>query len=341
MKQHTPRGFFDEDNRLEILTKRKDPLVRLSAMIKWESFRPMLEKALSKESKGFGGRPPYDYVLMFKVLILQRLYNVSDEQMEYQINDRLSFMRFLGLGLSHKVPDQNTIWLFRENLIKAGVIEQIFKTFDKQMSAKGFLIKEGSIIDATIVEAPKQRNSRDENQQIKQGEIPDEWKENPNMLRQKDTDARWLKKNGETYFGYKNHVKVCRKSKMISSYDVTDASVHDSQAVDALLDKSDRHHELYADSAYSGEEIAKKLEKKKIRNRIHEKGYSNTPLSEAQWERNRKKSKIRARVEQVFAFMTNSMHGIFLRSIGMERARGIIGLMNLTYNMHRYMQLAG
>jgi len=140
-------------------------------MINWEMFRSTLEKAMRKEPKGAGGRPPYDYVLMFKVLILQRLYNVSDEQMEFQINDRLSFMRFLGVGLSHKVPDQNTIWLFRENLIKCGVIEQLFKRFDKQMSEEGFLIKEGSIIDATIVEAPKQRNNRDENQQIKQGKF--------------------------------------------------------------------------------------------------------------------------------------------------------------------------
>jgi IS5 family transposase len=341
MKRLSNLGFFDEENRMSLLTQQKDPLVRLSGMINWELFRPTLEKAMCKQAKGAGGRPPYDYVLMFKILILQRLYNVSDQQMEFQINDRLSFMRFLGIGLSNKVPDQKTIWLFRENLITSGAIEQLFGKFDQQMSAEGFLVKEGSIIDATIVEAPRQRNKRDENEQIKQGEIPKQWKKNPNKLRQKDTDGKWMKKNGETYFGYKNHVKICKTSKLISAYDVTDASVHDSQAVTALLDKSDSHHELYADSAYSGEPIAKILEKKKIRNRIHEKGYNNTPLTDEQWEKNRKKSKIRARVEHVFGFMTNSMHGIFVRTIGIQRARGVIGLMNLTYNMHRYMQLAG
>ena len=341
MQKLIERGFFDEDTRLAELTKQKDPLVRLSEMIKWELFRPTLEKAMYKEAKGAGGRPPYDYVLMFKVLILQRLYNVSDEQMEFQINDRLSFMRFLGIGLSNKVPDQKTIWLFRENLIKSNMIEQLFRQFDEQMSSEGFLLREGSIIDATIVEVPKQRNKRDENDQIKKGGTPQKWKKKPNKLRQKDTDARWLKKNGETFFGYKNHVKVCRKSKLISGYAVTDASVHDSQAVDTLLDKSDSHHELYADSAYSGERIAKLLIKKKIRNRIHAKGYRDTPLTVTQFERNWEKSKIRARVEHVFAFMTNSMHGIFIRTIGKVRARGVIGLMNLTYNMHRYIQLAG
>ncbi|MHB8581065.1 MAG: transposase, partial [Ignavibacteriaceae bacterium] len=119
------------------------------------------------------------------------------------------------------------------------------------------------------------------------------------------------------------------------------ASVHDSQVVESLLDKRDSHHELFADSAYSGENIARLLDKKKIRNRIHEKGYSNTPLTGAQWESNRKKSKIRARVEHVFGYMTNSMKGIYLRTIGKKRANGVIGLMNLTYNMERYLQLAG
>lgn len=341
MKKQTQHSFFDEENRLAKLTKKKDPLEKLSLIIKWEEFRPIIERAMKKEIKGNGGRPPYDYVMMFKVLILQRLYNVSDEQMEFQINDRLTFMRFLGLLLGDIVPDQNTIWLFREKLINKGVIEKLFKKFERYLEDEGILLKEGSIIDATIVEAPKQRNSREENAQIKQGEIPKEWKSKPDMLRQKDTDARWLKKNGEKYFGYKNHVKICRKSKLISRYIVTDASVHDSQAVENILDKSDSHHELYADSAYSGEQVARLLEKKKIRNRIHEKGYSNTPLTEAQWERNRKKSKIRARVEHVFGYMTNSMRGIYLRTIGKKRANGVIGLMNLTYNMSRYVQLAG
>ena len=341
MKQHSEPGFFDVENRLAKLTKKKDPLVKLSLMIKWEKFRPIIERAMKKETRGYGGRPPYDYIMMFKVLILQRLYNVSDGQMEFQINDRLTFMRFLGLSVGDNIPDQNTIWLFRETLVNKGVIEKLFNKFEGILEQEGFLLKEGSIIDATIVEAPKQRNSRQENDQIKQGEIPEGWENKPNMLRQKDTDARWLTKNSERHYGYKNHVKICRKSKLISGYKVTDASVHDSQAVKDILDKSDSHHELYADSAYSGQKIAALLGKKKIRNRIHEKGYSNTPLTAAQWESNRKKSRIRARIEHVFGYMTNSMKGIYLRTIGKKRANGVIGLMNLTYNMNRYLQLAG
>ena len=197
MRKHTQAGFFDEENRLAKLTKKKDPLVKLSTMVKWESFRPVIERAMKKETRGYGGRPPYDYIMMFKVLILrkrsrmrlQRLYNVSDEQMEFQINDRLTFMRFLGLSLGDNIPDQNTIWLFRENLVNKGVIERLFNKFENILEQEGFLLKEGSIIDATIVEAPRQRNNREENDQIKQGEIPEGWENKPNMLRQKDTDG--------------------------------------------------------------------------------------------------------------------------------------------------------
>ena len=339
MKQKKPRGLFDEEHRLEKLTKKKDPLIRLKEEIDWKIFRHILDKVFAKEPKGKGGRPPFDYILMFKILILQRCYNISDEQMEYQINDRLSFMRFLDLGLSDTVPDQNTIWLFRENLIKANVVERLFKTFETQMEKEGMILKEGSIVDATIVGVPRQRNSKEENQQIKEGKIPEQWKEKPAKLRQKDIDGRWMKKDGENHYGYKNHIKVCRKTKMITKYKVTDASVHDSQAIEELLDKSDRNHELYADSAYSGDPIKEILNKKKIRNRIHEKGYRKKLLTEKQKEMNRKKSKIRARVEHVFGYMTNSMKGIYIRTIGKVRARATIGLMNLTYNISRYLQI--
>jgi len=223
------RGFFDEQDRLEQLSRQGDPLERLNASVGWEMFRPQLRKCFKKEPRGSGGRPPYDYVMMFKVLILQRLYNLSDEQMQYQILDRLSFQRFLGQGLHSDVPDEKTIWLFREVLTTSGVIEKLFDRYRAHLEKKGLITNSGSIIDASFVEVPRQRNSREENMKIKEGKIPEDWKENPAKLRQKDTDARWTKKNEETYYGYKDHVKVDTDSKLIKTYEVTDASVHDSQ----------------------------------------------------------------------------------------------------------------
>jgi IS5 family transposase len=334
-------GFFDEQDRLEKLSQQGDPLEKLNALIDWEIFRPQLKRCFKREAKGPGGRPPFDYLLMFKILILQRLYNLSDAQMQYQILDRLSFQRFLGLGLYATVPDEKTIWLFREVLTRQNMIEKLFERYKAHLEKEGLITNNGSIIDASFVEVPRQRNSREENSAIKEGKIPEEWAEDPAKLRQKDTNARWTKKNKETHYGYKDHVKVDTESKLIKAYEVTDASVHDSQVLKPLLDKSDKDTDLHADSAYRSEQIEETLEKRGVRSKIHEKAHRNRPLTKAQMRSNRGKSRIRARVEHIFAHITNSMKGFLIRSIGMIRARGIIGLINLAYNIVRSVHLQG
>ena len=300
-------------------------------------FRHKLNRIFKREPKVPGGRPPYDYVMMFKILVLQRLYNLSDAQMQYQIMARLSFMRFLKLNLNIRVPDEKTIWLFREKLVKSKKIELLFDLFSSYLMSHGVIVESETIVDASFVEAPRQRNSRDENKEIKEGKPPKEWSDN--KLRQKDVDARWTTKGGERHYGYKNHIKIDRKSKMIKTYVVTHSAVHDSQVVSDLLEESDSHHELYGDSAYSGSAIKALLKEMKIRNRIHEKGYRGSPLTKDQQERNRKKSRVRARVEHVFGCMTNSMHQSITRYVGTARVETMIGLNNIVYNMLRYVQI--
>lgn len=333
MKQ---RGLFDEDERLQELSAIGDPLEKLSKVINWNIFRPTLTTAMFKEAKGPGGRPPYDYIMMFKILILQRLYNISDAQTEYQIKDRLSFMRFLGLTLKDAIPDDKTIWYFREQLVKAKVSEKLFKKFLNELEKKNLVTRQGSIIDATFVDVPKQRNSKEENDSIKEGKTPEDWEKpkNKSMKSQKDVDARWAKKNDETHYGYKDHVKVDSKSKLITKYTVTAASVHDSQELANLVDNKD--NALYADSAYVGPKIENCLNKKNIQNNICEKGYRNVELTNKQKKDNKRKSKTRVRIEHIFGFMTNSMNGIYIRSIGFARAEFNIGFINLVYNMSRY-----
>jgi IS5 family transposase len=333
------KGLFDEEFRLQKLSRQNDPLEKLACQIDFELFRPLLEDAFHSEEKGIGGALPYDYVLLFKILVLQRYYNISDDKTEFQILDRLSFMRFLGLTLADKVPDAKTIWLFRENLTKRNLAEKLFELFLEELKKKGFLLNEGKIVDASFVEVPIQRNSREENQKIKEGETPENWKENPHKLSQKDTDGRWTKKNGKSYYGYKDHVKVDTQSKFIETYQVTDASVHDSQPTDELLSEGDAGQYLNGDSAYTGEEVEEIVEKKKMNNQINEKGYRNHPLTEKQRENNKIKSKTRARIEHVFGFIENSMNGSFIRTIGIKRATCVIGLMNLTYNLFRFVQI--
>ena len=339
-KRNKAIGFFDEDFRLEKLSKLGDPLERLSKGIDFELFRPVLLDKLHVEPKDKGGRKPYDYVLMFKIVILQRYYNLSDDQSEYQICDRLSFMRFLKLTIADDVPDSKTIWHFRERLVDLELVDVLFDLFKTKLEELGLIVHEGKIVDASFVEVPKQRNSRDENKQIKDGEIPAAWKENENKLEQKDTDARWTKKNGVAFYGYKNHVKCEQTNKFITGYTVTDASVHDSQPTPDLLNKEDEGQPLYADSAYVGEDLHVKLvEDKKVKPIIIEKGYRNNPLTDEQKTNNKEKSKIRVRVEHIFGFIENSMNGSTIKTIGIKRATALIGLMNLTYNLFRKVQI--
>lgn len=338
-KRHRDKGLFDEELRLSRLSKQSDPLEKLNKVIDWEMFRTVIEPVFKKEAKGKGGRRPYDYVLLFKMLVLQRYYNLSDDQIEYQVLDRLSFMRFLGLKLSDDVPDSKTVWNFREILSKNNTSEKLFELFTQKLKEIGLVANEGRIVDASFVEVPKQRNKKEDNDLIKEEAIPKEWKNNPHKLRQKDTDARWTQKNNVNYFGYKDHVKIDKKSKIILKYCVTDASAHDSQEIENLIEPSDKNQPLWADSAYSGAPIAQVLKRKRLKNQIHEKGTRNTPLTEAQKVQNTEKSKIRCRVEHVFGFIENSMNGSYIRCIGQKRAKEIIGLMNLTYNICRYSQL--
>ncbi len=331
-------SLFSEQFRLDKLSKQGDPLERLDKVVEWEYFRDTIEK-INKKKMVNAGPKPYDPLLMFKILILQRYYNLSDAQIEYQILDRLTFCRFLGLSLNDKVPDEKTVWDFRNRLIEKGIEKDLFEKFTALLEAHGLIAHEGKIIDASFIEAPRQRNSREKNKEIKAGKTPSEWDEQPNKKRQKDVDARWTKKNNQTHFGYKDHAKVDNKHKFIDTYTTTDASVHDSQALDDLLTEKDEGQNLWADSAYTGEEQENTIRKYKVNNKVHEKGYKNRPLTQAQKESNTEKSKTRARVEHVFGFMEQSMNKLYINSVGIKQAIGFVGLVNLTYNLFRYEQV--
>ena len=351
-------GFFDIEERTKKLTQMGDPLIALNAHVDWEAFRADLNRVHlgvgvhGGERKSNAGAKPIDGVLKFKILVLQQLHNLSDDRIEYQIRDRLSFMRFLGLQLEDRVPDAKTVWLFREQIKVQGLMEKLFARFHEQLAAQGYAAKAGQMIDATFVEIPRQRNTRDENAEIKAGVPPEAWqadnKAAKNKLRQKDVDARWAKKNLENHYGYKNHINADQGNKLVQSYLVTAASVHDSQVFEVLLDQSEVEVEgdsdsgqkraIYADSAYRSAEKEAALQEMKIESQICEKGTKSAPLSEVQKDSNHAKSKIRSRVEHVFGAQAQ-MGGHIVRTIGILRARVKIGMMNLVYNMLRLGQL--
>lgn len=230
-------GLFDLEFRQRKLSSVGDPLAKLNACVPWEKFRPILMKVRDKERKSNAGRTAKDVVLMFKILVVQSLYNISDDALEYQINDRLSFMRFLKLSLCDAVPDAKTIWLFRDQLKELGLVEPLFDTFDSYLRANGFEARKGQIIDAAITEVPRQRNTREENEAIKNGDgAPEEWSEN--KKHQKDVEAHWTQKNNKNFYGYKNHVSIDNEHKLIRKYRVTNAACHDSQVALESIDEN-------------------------------------------------------------------------------------------------------
>jgi transposase, IS5 family len=336
-KASQPAGFFAADDRIEELREMGDPVLRLKEAIDWELFRPLLEKLVTITPKGIGGQRPFDPLMMFKALVLGRLYNLSDEALERQIRRDLSFMSFLGMSLSDRVPDQKTFWEFRQKIGAEEGFRQLFDRFNEHLRVQGMFTKEGRIVDATFVEVPKQRNTREENTQIKEGQVPDAWKENPHKLAQKDVEGRWVKKNNQNYYGYKDHVKTDVGSKLIEDFSVTSAAEHDSQQFDTLVAEDDGN--VWADSAYTGKACEEVLQSCGVQGHICEKGNRAGPLNEQQRASNRLKSKVRARGEHPFAFMTISMGGLVQRCIGLVRNRWGIALTNLVYNLCRYEQI--
>jgi transposase, IS5 family len=348
-----PAGFFDVEERLAGLSKKGDDLERLAAVVDFELFRPELERAVPRADRAKGGRPPFDHVLMFKVLVLQTQNNLSDERTEFYLRDRLTWMRFLGLGLGDAVPDANTIWTFREALTRAGAIERLFELFDRELRSAGYLAMSGQLVDASIVAAPKQRNTKAEKQAIREGRVPKDWQDQPAKLRQKDRDARWTVKTtkakvgeGETpmvdlaipEFGYQNHISTDRRHRLIRRWLVTDAAAYGGARLADLLDPGNTASDVWADTGYRSRKNEAWLRQRMLVSQIHRKKPAGRPMPARAARANAKKSAIRAHIEHVFAEQKARM-GLFVRTIGLARATTKIGLANLVYNMRRLLWL--
>lgn len=332
-------SLFEQENTMESLSKMGNPLVVLKDIIDFEQFRSILESLFANDhKKSSAGRKPIDPVFMLKVLFLQRLYNISDHQIEYQIKDRMSFREFLDIQSVDDVPDEKTVWKYRDIMSESGVGERLFAKFNEQLASMGLIVNEGKIVDASFVIVPKQRNTREENKKIKEGKGNELWNDNPHKKCHKDIDARWTKKGGVNYYGYKDHTVVIEKTKIIRNFVVTPASVHDSTPVGILIEGDNNEGEFcWFDSAYVGTE--EMVKSKGLTPLIIEKGYRYKSLTEEQKENNRVKSKTRCRIEHVYGFMEQSMKGLFFRGVGILRAVFYIGFTNLVYNMCRLVQI--
>lgn len=343
-------GLFGLADHLKRLSAHGDPLEELDRIVDFEAFRPVLVTALAYGDGAKGGRPPYDPVAMLKVLVLAAQNNVADGRMEYLIRDRLSWLRFLGFDLGASTPDANTIRLFREKLTEAGALEAVFADFDRQLKERGYLAMGGQIVDATLVAAPKQRNTALGKDAIKAGKSACEiWPNEPSRAAQKDTDARWTLKFAKARpladgkpgidiaipsFGYKSSVSICRRFGFIRKGKVTDGARFDGRMLRDVVTSDNTASDVWADTAYRSQANEAWLKRQSRVSRIHRKKPRGKPMPERTARANAAKSKIRARVEHVFARQKDQM-GLFIRTIGIKRAEAKITLANLAYNMHR------
>jgi IS5 family transposase len=341
-------GFFDADERYASLTAAGDPLARLVTVVDFELLREELDAGLARSDRSRGGRPPYDAVLMFKVLILQTLYTLSDDQTEYQIKDRLSFMRFLGLALEDRVPDAKTIWLFREQLARTGAIDRLFKRFDAVLRDAGYLAMGGQIVDATVVQARRPRLNRDEKATVRGGAVPEGWSKAKRA--QMDTDGRWTLKRGRKrpadpskptpselvvpLFGYKNHLGIDRRHGFIRSFIVTDAASHDGRQLGKLLDPHNTASSVWADTAYRSAANATLLARRGLVPQFQRAKPRGRPMPPHMVRGNASRARVRVAIEHVFAAQKCRL-GLVIRSVGLARATTRLGLANLVTNMRR------
>jgi IS5 family transposase len=249
---------------------------KIDTVVDFEQFRPILDSALGRpKNKGQGGRPAFDSVMMLRILVFQELYQLSDDEMEFQLYDRSSFQKFVGIRDGDSIPDAKTIWVFKDTLAEQNLYKSLFDMFQIQLEATGFHARSGQIIDATIHDIRRPRL-----------QDPNTY-ETPPSKAQRDADATFTKQGRKTFFGYKNPLNVDRKHRLIRNYDVTTASTHDLQVFEDILDLQNSALDISADSAYKSEKYDALCESKMYRNKIHHRAYRNKPLKRHQERANK------------------------------------------------------
>ena len=329
-------SLFAEEERGNRRSKLGDPLVGLSKHVDFAALADEIDTALPRPSRAKGGRPPYPTVLMTKILILQQLYDLADDALEYQPLDRRSLLQFLGLTESSTIPDAKTIWLFRDRLAQAGLGAKLFDQVQQQLLAHGYLARCGQILDASLVQAPVQRNKREEAAIVKEGTMPIGWKAHKRA--QKDVDSRWTKKHGKSHFGYKLHASIDKRHKLVRKVIITNAAVADTTVFEDRRDPNNTSRDVYADRGDPSAEREATLKVAGWRVQIQRKGSATKPISKAQKQRNRRIATPRARVEHVFGAMRH-MGGKLVRCMGIVRATFALNLKTASYNLQRLVYL--
>ena len=312
-----------QDSFLEAFASRRlgrnVRLEKVEKVVKWYRF----EKLLGRLKPEGAGRPPYEPLLMFKALLLAQWYGLSDGALEEALNDRVSFRRFLGLGLESDAPDHSTLCRFRNRLVEQGLLAKLFGEFDRQLEARGLTLKEGTMLDATLIEAATPRPPRGEEDEAQ------------------DPDARFAAREGRpgVSYGYKAHIGVDCGTRLIRSALVTPANVNETVVADELIRLDEKA--VYADKAYAKRERRLRLTAHGIVDGIMHKSWGGGPkLTPWQRRRNRAIAPIRAEVETVFAVLKRRMGYVRARYVGLVKNTAHFLLLAIAYNMRRAAAIA-
>jgi len=300
-------------------------LERIAGFLDWGA----IEELLSGVRGGAMGAPAYPSLMMFKALLLQRWYALSDPALEEALKDRLSFRRFLGVGLSEKLPDHSSLWRFREAL-SSELSGRIFVEIGRQIEAAGFILKQGSLIDASLIPAAVNAPKKPDDP-LPPG--PDGRPASKLVRSELDPDATWTKKEGSYYFGYKIHASMDERSRIIRRVLLTPANINESEPANRLICGDEKI--VLADKAYDSRERRAMLKDIKIANGIMRRGHPSRPLTEAEIRRNNRISKRRGAIEPIFSLFKNVYGFTRARYRGLKRNAAAVLLAATAMNLKR------
>lgn len=329
-------SLFSAQEREAKLNQLGDVLQQMNAHVDFGRLAKVIESKLnvgsSSISRTKGGRPSYPIELMVRILCIQQLYKLSDDAMEYQLLDRCTFQRFCGLEYSASIPDAKTIWHFKERLRQARGADLLFSELNQQLKAKGYRARGGQLIDATLIPSPIQHHRKADKAELKAGQIPKDWTDAKRS--QTDLDASWTKKHSKSYHGYKQSLNVDHKYKFIRKVHHSSANEHDSLHLEKVLDNDNSSKTFTVDKGYENKERERRLQAEGWRPQIQRKAKKGKLISATQKHRNRRLASPRARVEHVFATLSQ-MGGKGVRCIGLERVDATLTLRAMAYNLKR------
>lgn len=320
--------------------KKATKLDGLSTVVDWRPLEKMLRKALGRDNRLTPGAKSYPALLMFKVLLLQAWYELSDEAMEEALVDRASFCRFVGLSLEDEVPDHTTICRFRNLLANKGVLRKLLDAINRQLEKQGKLVKKGIAVDASVISSAARPRKV-----LEIEAVPEDRKECPedqgvsqvNVTYSHDTDAAWLKKGKDFHYGYKLHAAVDTKDGFILGGHMTPANASDTGEFKRLVGEVNlpKRSRVHADKGYTSKGNSNFLEEQQLLDGIMDRAWRNTPLSRREQQRNREISKKRYIVERVFGTLKRSYGFARASYIGLAKTQSEFLLTAIAYNLKR------